>query len=75
MTDRDEPRPVRQEDVPPDVPQRSATATGTAEAVDTGPESSWPRRQEDVPEDVKQRSDTPTGSATIVPDQDVPPAA
>jgi hypothetical protein len=67
MTDQREPLPVRQEDVPADVPQRSATATGTAEPIETRPGSLWPTRQEDVPPDVPQRSATATGTAEIVP--------
>jgi hypothetical protein len=63
MTDQEEP-------LPPDVPQRSATATGTAQSVETELE---PKRQENVPEGVRQRSDTATGTAEIVPDQPVPP--
>jgi hypothetical protein len=63
MTDQEKPLPVRQEDAPPDVPQRSATPTGTAES----PEAPWRKRQENVPEGVKQRSDTATGTAEIVP--------
>jgi hypothetical protein len=67
MTDQEKPLPVRQDD----VPQRSATATGTAQSVETELE---PKRQENVPEGVKQRSDTATGTAEIVPDEPVPPA-